>query len=105
MPLLIGGGGERVTLRLVAELADLSNTPGPPDVLRQKNRVIDDWCAKVGRNPAQIERLSVDLFLDTHVKLVKPPRQIILNLEATHDPLHGQQEGRFSTATTTPIAI
>ena len=56
MPLLIGGGGERVTLRLVAELADLSNTPGPPDVLRQKNRVIDEWCAKVGRNPAQIER-------------------------------------------------
>ena len=56
LPLLIGGGGERVTLRLVAELADMSNTPGPPDVVRQKNRVIDDWCAKVGRNPSEIER-------------------------------------------------
>jgi probable F420-dependent oxidoreductase len=56
LPLLIGGGGERVTLRLVAELADMSNTPGAPDVVRQKNRVIDEWCARVGRNPSQIER-------------------------------------------------
>lgn len=56
VPLLIGGGGERVILRLVAEFADMSNTPGPPDVLRQKNRVIDEWCEKVGRNPAEIER-------------------------------------------------
>ena len=49
LPLLVAGGGERVTLRLVAEFADMSNTPGPPDVLRHKNQVIDDWCAQVGR--------------------------------------------------------
>src|SRR5260370_654653 len=53
---LIGGGGDEVTLRIVAEYADMSNTPGSPDVLRQKNRVIDDWCAKVGRKPGEIER-------------------------------------------------
>ena len=58
MPILIGGGGERVTLRLVAEHADMSNTGGTPEVVRHKNRVIDEWCAKVGRDPAAIERTS-----------------------------------------------
>jgi probable F420-dependent oxidoreductase len=58
LPLLIAGGGEQVTLRLVAQYADLSNTPGAPDVLRHKNQVIDDWCARQGRNPAEIERTT-----------------------------------------------
>ena len=58
VPILIGGGGERVTLRLVAEHADMSNTGGTPDVIRHKNQVIDEWCAKVGRDPAAIERTS-----------------------------------------------
>jgi probable F420-dependent oxidoreductase len=56
LPMLIAGGGERVTLRLVAEYADMSNTPGAPDVVKQKNGVIDSWCERVGRNPADIER-------------------------------------------------
>jgi probable F420-dependent oxidoreductase len=58
VPILIGGGGERVTLRLVAEYADMSNTGGTLDVIRHKNQVIDAWCAKLGRNPAEIERTS-----------------------------------------------
>jgi probable F420-dependent oxidoreductase len=58
VPILIGGGGERVTLRLVAEYAEMSNTGGTPDVIRHKNQVIDEWCARVGRNPAEIERTS-----------------------------------------------
>jgi len=36
----------------------MSNTPGPPDVLRHKNKVIDEWCTKVGRDPAEIERTT-----------------------------------------------
>jgi probable F420-dependent oxidoreductase len=56
LPLLIGGGGEQVTLRLVAEFADMSNTPGSPDVVRHKNQVLDDWCAKMGRTPTAVER-------------------------------------------------
>jgi probable F420-dependent oxidoreductase len=56
LPIMIAGGGERVTLRLVAQYADLSNTPGAPDVLRHKNAVIDEWCVKYGRDPAEIER-------------------------------------------------
>jgi probable F420-dependent oxidoreductase len=56
MPILIGGAGERVTLRLVAEHADAWNTFGPPASFRHKNEVLDDWCADVGRDPADIER-------------------------------------------------
>jgi probable F420-dependent oxidoreductase len=56
LPMLIAGGGEQVTLRLVAEYADMSNTPGAPDVVRAKIKVIDQWCARLGRNPAEIER-------------------------------------------------
>jgi probable F420-dependent oxidoreductase len=58
LPLLVAGGGERVTLRLVAEFADMSNTPGTPEVLRHKNQVIDEWCDRVGRSPKDIERTT-----------------------------------------------
>jgi len=47
---------------------------------------------KIAHVPAAIERLFVTLFLETHAA---PPSEIILDLDATDDPLHGQQEGRF----------
>ncbi len=47
---------------------------------------------KISHDAAQIEGLFVDLFLDAHAA---PPAQIILDLDATDDPLHGHQEGRF----------
>ena len=47
---------------------------------------------KVSHDPAAIETLFVDLFLEAHRRA---PEQIILDLDATDDPLHGQQEGRF----------
>jgi hypothetical protein len=47
---------------------------------------------KIGHDPQAIEDLFVDLFLDAHQRA---PRQIILDLDATDDPLHGHQEGRF----------
>jgi probable F420-dependent oxidoreductase len=56
LPILVGGGGEKVTLRLVAEQADAWNTFGPPENWAHKNRVLDEWCEKVGRDPSQIER-------------------------------------------------
>ena len=56
MPLLIGGSGEKVTLRLVAEHADAWNTFGPPEHFAAKNAVLDEWCARTGREPSDIER-------------------------------------------------
>jgi hypothetical protein len=47
---------------------------------------------KISHDAARIEGLFVDLFLDAHGA---PPAQIILDLDATDDPLHGHQEGRF----------
>jgi hypothetical protein len=47
---------------------------------------------KIGHDPQAIEAVFVDLFLDAHRH---PPAQIILDLDATDDPLHGDQEGRF----------
>ncbi len=56
LPILIGGGGEKVTLRLVAQYADAWNTFGPPSNFAAKSAVLDEWCTKVGRDPAEIER-------------------------------------------------
>jgi hypothetical protein len=47
---------------------------------------------KIGHDGAAIERLFVDVFLEAHKA---PPRRIVLDLDATDDPLHGHQEGRF----------
>ncbi|HWS44623.1 MAG TPA: LLM class F420-dependent oxidoreductase [Acidimicrobiia bacterium] len=56
LPILVGGSGEKVTLRLVAEHADAWNSFGPPENFARKNAVLDDWCARVDRKPSQIER-------------------------------------------------
>ena len=56
IPILIGGGGERKTLRYTAEYADIWHGFGQPDVIRHKNSVLDKWCAEIGRDPDEIER-------------------------------------------------
>jgi probable F420-dependent oxidoreductase len=56
LPIMIGGSGEKVTLRLVAEYADAWNTFGPPEHFAQKSAVLDEWCARLDRKPSQIER-------------------------------------------------
>ena len=63
MPILIGGGGEKVTLRLVAQYADIwhgfARQAGKRDAVEQvrhKNAVLDKWCREIGRDPGEIER-------------------------------------------------
>jgi probable F420-dependent oxidoreductase len=56
IPIMIGGGGEKVTLKITAEYADLWNGFGPPETWARKNGILDDWCTEVGRNPDEIER-------------------------------------------------
>ena len=47
---------------------------------------------KISHDPATIEALFVELFMGAHAA---PPAEIVLDLDATDDPLHGNQEGRF----------
>ena len=47
---------------------------------------------RISHDPTKLETLLVDLFLEAHAK---PPKRIIIDLDATDDPLHGHQEGRF----------
>lgn len=56
LPILIGGGGEKRTLKYTAQFADAHNTFGPPDVFAHKMSVLDRWCADIGRDPSEIER-------------------------------------------------
>ena len=50
------GGGEKITLRIVAQHADIWNGFRSPDEIGRKSDVLDEWCVKVGRDPAEIER-------------------------------------------------
>ena len=56
IPVLVGGGGERKTLRYTAEHAQIWHSFGDVDVLIRKNAVLDGHCADIGRDPAEIER-------------------------------------------------
>jgi F420-dependent oxidoreductase-like protein len=59
-PILVGGGGEKRTLRLVARYADMCNITGDAATIRHKVGVLRDHCAAVGRDPAEVtvSRLS-----------------------------------------------
>jgi alkanesulfonate monooxygenase SsuD/methylene tetrahydromethanopterin reductase-like flavin-dependent oxidoreductase (luciferase family) len=66
VPLLIGGGGEKRTMRLAAEMADEWNTWTTPDVLEHKVQVLRAHCDAVGRDPADISVSTQALvFLST----------------------------------------
>ena len=56
LPILVGGSGEKVTLKLTAEHADAWNSFGPPETFAHKNAVLDRWCDELGRDRAAIER-------------------------------------------------
>ncbi len=62
LPLLIGGGGEKRTLRITAEHANEWNVWGDVAILRQKMEVLDQHCADVGRDPKEIQRTAVALL-------------------------------------------
>ena len=71
LPILIGGGGEKVTLRLVARHAQMWNGFGTALELAKKNAIIDEWCAVEGTDPSKIERTtllnaSADINLDAY---------------------------------------
>ncbi len=58
-PIMIGGGGEQKTLRLVAQYADACNVFGGPEMLHHKYEVLREHCAAIGRDPDEIERSTL----------------------------------------------
>jgi F420-dependent oxidoreductase-like protein len=62
-PILIGGSGEKRTLRLVARYADICNVTGGPDRIRHLMDVLDRHCEDVGRKPAEICRTAVNMVI------------------------------------------
>jgi F420-dependent oxidoreductase-like protein len=68
VPILIGGSGEKKTLRMVAQYADASNVFGDPERIKHLMSVIDGHCADVGRDPKEITRTKLATLVlgDTH---------------------------------------
>lgn len=63
IPIMIGGGGERRTLRTAARFADEWNVWGTPEVLTHKQEVLDRHCADIDRDPSEIQRSAAALLL------------------------------------------
>jgi F420-dependent oxidoreductase-like protein len=84
-PFVIGGSGEQLTLRVVAQYADIWNfAGGPVDVFLHKNEVLDKHCAAIGRDPATIER-SVQLFSDPNdLSIVREMARSFIEAGVTH---------------------
>jgi alkanesulfonate monooxygenase SsuD/methylene tetrahydromethanopterin reductase-like flavin-dependent oxidoreductase (luciferase family) len=61
VPILVGGGGERRTLRLVARYADATNVFGGPEAIAHKYRVLREHCEAVGRPYDEIERTTLQI--------------------------------------------
>jgi hypothetical protein len=79
--------------KLVARREDCAPVAGKSTLNRlELSRLEPTRYHKISHNPMAIRNLIVDLFLDAHERA---PRQIILDLDATDDPVHGDQEGRF----------
>jgi len=62
LPLLIGGGGEQVTLKITARHADEWNVWGTPAILAHKMAILDEHCRALGRDPKRIRRTAVALL-------------------------------------------
>jgi F420-dependent oxidoreductase-like protein len=66
--ILIGGGGEKKTLRLVAQYADMWNCFGDPVAIRHKVEVLADHCRDIGRDPAEIVKTRLGTLVVTATK-------------------------------------
>jgi F420-dependent oxidoreductase-like protein len=104
-PIMIGGGGERKTLRLVAQYADACNVFGGPTAIHHKYEVLREHCAAIGRDPDEIERSTlqgVNLAVDSPAHTVDRfgelsdagAQHVIFNVDRVHDPAMLETIGR-----------
>ncbi len=59
VPIMVGGGGEKKTLRLVAQYADACNVFGSPEAIARKYEILRQHCLAVGRDPDEVERSTL----------------------------------------------
>ena len=97
IPVLVGGGGERKTLRITAEHADVWHGFGDPATIRHKNLVLDDWCARIGRDPLAIERSAGVAFM-----AARHPEDPSLGHAAQAQQLYDVGTRLFTVSLTTP---
>lgn len=75
LPLLIGGGGEQLTLKITAKHADEWNVWGTVEILQHKMKILDRYCEELKRNPQEISRSAVALLFlsddDSYIKKIK----------------------------------
>ena len=100
LPLMIGGGGEKVTLKIVAKYADEWNVWGDVDTLIHKMDILDRHCDSVNRDPSEIERSAVALLFlsddESYIKRMKEAKiampSIIGNVSEVRDFVAKYQE-------------
>jgi len=103
LPILIGGGGEKKTLRIVAEYADIWNVFGTPETVARKDEILREHCAAVGRDAAQIERTLG--FKPTIRSTQAEAERVFLDLLAANRTPTSRMEGDVSVWTGTPEQI
>lgn len=96
--LLVGGGGEKKTMRIAAQYADEWNVWGTPELLRRKIEILEQHCADLGRDPGSIERsCQALLFLSDDPSVVEQARSagrpvIAGNVEQVKEVIRGYQD-------------
>jgi alkanesulfonate monooxygenase SsuD/methylene tetrahydromethanopterin reductase-like flavin-dependent oxidoreductase (luciferase family) len=79
LPILIGGGGEQVTLKLVAQYADADNLGGGFETVKRKDEILRRHCEAVGRDESEIERtvgVGVVVIRDSHAEAQRVFRRL-----------------------------
>ncbi|MEK9823518.1 MAG: TIGR03560 family F420-dependent LLM class oxidoreductase [Gammaproteobacteria bacterium] len=99
LPLMVGGGGEKVTLRITARYADEWNVWGTVETMIHKMKILDRHCEDIGRDPKDIQRSAVALlFLSDDDKFIQQIREtvdralIAGNLAEIQDTVKAYQE-------------
>jgi F420-dependent oxidoreductase-like protein len=101
-PVLIGGSGERKTLRLVAQYGDACNIFGDPGQVRHLMDVLDEHCARLGRDPKQIWRTRLGSLIPgrTHDEAVAARNQMLtsrgLDWDGLPDAVKADLSARFT---------
>jgi alkanesulfonate monooxygenase SsuD/methylene tetrahydromethanopterin reductase-like flavin-dependent oxidoreductase (luciferase family) len=103
LPIMIGGAGERKTLRIVARYADMWNVFGTPETVARKDEILRAHCADVGRDPAAIERTLG--FKPTIRSTAADAERVYLDLLAKNRTPTSRMEGDVSVWTGTPEQI